>query len=301
MKTIYVNAGDVKLHAKIHEPKESENPETIIFIHGYPDTHTTWSKQIDAFKENYRLVLYDLRGTGGSTPPHDRTGYHIDYLMNDLNCVIKELAGNEKVHIVGHDWGGIIAWSYLSIPSYAEKVKSFTAIGAPHPTLATKNIMDSLQTLDPFAWFQAIQQILKSWYVGFLQIPRLAEFFLFASPESIWNALISQSGIPPEDEMRHKNRQEILSSTVGPINMYRELVQGGLPPLPPEPIQIPVSVITADKDLALTNIVFENVERLATKVDIRKMDTNHWVHREKPDEFNRLLGIFLKRTKARSK
>lgn len=301
MKTTYIDSSGVRLLVKIEEPNtEEQNPQTLIFVHGYPDTHSTWSKQIDAFKDQYRIIFFDLRGCGSSSPPKDRTGYHIDYLMADLDAIIKELANGQKVHLIGHDWGAIICWCFLAIPSYAQKIQSFTAISGPHPTLTTKNIIDNLKSLDPFSFFAAVRQLMHSWYIALFQIPRFAEFLIFSSPEAIWKSLTSNVGLDEEDEMRHKNREEILSSSIGPINLYRELVQGGLPPLPEQPIEVPVTVIIPKKDLAITDLAYDNHERIVKHIDMRKIDANHWVHRERPDEINRLISIFLKRVQSRT-
>ncbi|MCB1157155.1 MAG: alpha/beta fold hydrolase [Leptospiraceae bacterium] len=301
MKINYINSNDVKLLVKTSVPENlEEKPETLLFLHGYPDNHKTWSHQIESFKDNYRIIVFDIRGCGGSTPPPSRKGYHIDHLMQDVDNVLNVfLEKDEKVHLVGHDWGAIIFWSYISIPSYAKRVASFTAICGPHPTLALKNLYDNIKSFDPFNLFATIDQLAKSWYVAFLQIPRIPEFLLYSSPEMMWNILFSQSGLPESDDIRHFSREEILSTSVGPINLYRELIQGGLPPLPEEPIAVPITVIGAEKDLAITKLAYENIDKIARQVDIRYIDANHWIHREKSADVNKLISIFLKRIALR--
>jgi pimeloyl-ACP methyl ester carboxylesterase len=300
MKTMYVQSGDVKLHVKTSEPENKENPETILFLHGFPDTHKTWEFQVEAFKNEYRIIAFDCRGVGSSTAPARRSGYHIDNLLQDVTSVIDTVVGREtKVHLVGHDWGAVILWCYVSFPILSKRVASFTAINGPHPSLFVKNLRDSLFSFDPFSLFSSISQLTKSWYILFFQIPRLPETVLMTAPEFFWKMLHSKSGISEDDEMRNYTREEILSSSLGSINLYREMLQGGLPPLPEEPIQIPITMIVSDNDLGLDRLAFEQSEKIATHLDVRMFKANHWVHREKPDDVNRLLSIFLRRVGAK--
>src|SRR5687767_13313501 len=79
-----------------------ETSETILFIHGWPDSHETWSHQMDYFSGKYRVGALDLPGVGDSDAPPERSGYHIDNILPLISAAIKTLGG-KKTHLVAHD------------------------------------------------------------------------------------------------------------------------------------------------------------------------------------------------------
>ncbi|HNI98358.1 MAG TPA: alpha/beta fold hydrolase, partial [Leptospiraceae bacterium] len=109
MKAKLLAAGEgINIYLKYSDmPKNSD--ESILFVHGYPDSHSSWEKQLDFFKTEFQVGAFDLRGAGKSTAPFDRSGYRISELVNDLKSVIDDMVGKDgKIHLVGHDWGSII-------------------------------------------------------------------------------------------------------------------------------------------------------------------------------------------------
>ncbi len=273
--------------------------ETILFLHGYPDTHKTWDKQIDFFKKNYRVAVTDLRGAGLSSAPMDSSGYRIESILSDFDSIIEELVGKEeKIHLVGHDWGSVLFWSYLSYPERQRKVKSFSAVACPHPSLFFKNTFGKLASFQPQKIWEGINQMKKSYYILFFQIPMLPEFLWQTFTEEIWKFVMQNSGLSENDKMHFLTRDEVVAATVNNINLYRQALQHGVQELPKSPLSLPVALFIPEDDAMISPEVYEDSETVASKLRVFRVQANHWVHRERPDWFNQNLFEFIRNTSA---
>lgn len=120
MKSYFIDSIDVKLHVLADDAIDGK--ETILFLHGYPDSSSSWSKQFEYFKDKYRVAAFDLRGIKNSFQQNIPSNFDMQTLMEDLDNVIEFLVGrNGKLHLVGHDWGSVISWCYISDPTNLKK------------------------------------------------------------------------------------------------------------------------------------------------------------------------------------
>ncbi|MCB1188871.1 MAG: alpha/beta fold hydrolase [Leptospiraceae bacterium] len=298
MKTSFVNASDVTLYLVSDKPKDKPDAETVLFLHGYPDNSKTWSYQMHSLGMEYQVAAYDIRGAGKSTQPINQYDFHIEKLQEDVLAVIDHLVGKEgKVHLVGHDWGAIIFWAFVSNRSYQKRVHSYTAVSGPHVTLTLKNMFEKFTSFNPMAIGEQFFQIFKSWYIMFFQVPKLPEFMWYTFPLFLWERILKEGGVPSNDEMYKYDKKEIFSCAVGTLNLYRELMMGGLPRLPEPPIEVPVSVIIPEDDLAILPSSYDKMEEIASNLKIHKLKANHWVHREKPREVNNIIRETIARAR----
>ena len=114
---------------KIHYVTMGEGP-LILFVHGFPDFWWTWRNQMDGLQDEYRVAAMDTRGYNKSDKPEGVENYDMTLLIGDVAAVVKD-AGEEKAIIVGHDWGGAIAWSFaMYMPEMTDKLIIFNL---PHP------------------------------------------------------------------------------------------------------------------------------------------------------------------------
>ena len=114
---------------KIHYVTVGEGP-LVVMIHGFPDYWYTWRKQMPALAKHFQVVAYDQRGYNESGQPDGVSNYTIDKLVGDLLALIKHF-GQEKAVIVGHDWGGMVAWSFAM--AHPEKTQRLIILNLPHP------------------------------------------------------------------------------------------------------------------------------------------------------------------------
>ncbi len=269
---------------------------TVIFVHGYPDTHRTWSLQMAALADTCHVVAFDLRGAGASAPPPRERDYAIDAILPDVTAVIEAVAGpDDPVHLVAHDWGALICWRYVSDPVLARRLASYTAIAGPHPDLALALLRHRLASgkLSDLAEF--FHQSAMSWYVAVFQIPGLAEWRWRRDWQGLWVGMHRKGGCPPGDPLLQADREEVLSGAIRPLNLYRQLIRGlsGGLHLPAEPIRVPVCLVIPDRDLALSPRLYDNVADYVADLTVEHLDANHWVYRSHPDTINDLLRRFV--------
>ena len=109
----------------------------VVLVHGFPEFWWSWRHQLPALAERgYRVVAVDLRGYGGSDKPP--RGYDLWTLAGDVAGLIRAL-GEPRAHLVGHDWGGLIAWTVTAL--HPRLVLSLTAVAAPHPLAVRAEIV----------------------------------------------------------------------------------------------------------------------------------------------------------------
>ena len=131
----------------------------MVLLHGFPEFWYSWRFQIPALARHFKVVVPDLRGYNDSDKP--ASGYDLDTLISDIRGLIDSL-GYAKAYIVGHDWGGAIAWHLAHwCPDYVQRL---AILNAPHPYQFLQEIVSDLD------------QLRRSWYVLAFQLPALPEW-----------------------------------------------------------------------------------------------------------------------------
>jgi pimeloyl-ACP methyl ester carboxylesterase len=300
-KETYLNSEEkIKIFLKYSQP---ERERVILFLHGYPDTHKTWDILAEELKSDYQVAAIDMRGAGNSTRPEDRRAFNIRRIYNDIEEAIRFLDPNREkaVHLVGHDWGSLIGWCFASDPISSGHITSFTGIAGPHPSLA-KLQMQSYARRGIWSWnldeiMRLLRQGTMSWYILFFQFPILPELSWTLGSVPFWHSMLESGGVPKDDPMWQYSPKEILRSSIGPIQLYRELIQGAEIPIPTK-IETPCQAIIPIHDFAITPEIYDNLSDYAVHFRKNFMDANHWVHREKPREVAHLIDDFAKDTES---
>ena len=135
----------------------------MILLHGFPENWRSWRKQIAPLvRAGFSVWMPDMRGYGWSDRPHAREAYHLHHLVADVVALVRA-TGHRHAHIGGHDWGGIVAWTFAG--RHPELVDRLVICNAPHLRLYLQKL-------------RRPPQLFRSWYVLFFQLPRLPEFVL---------------------------------------------------------------------------------------------------------------------------
>ncbi|NCN10518.1 MAG: alpha/beta fold hydrolase [Leptospira sp.] len=286
---------NLKIYLKYSQP---EKEKLILFLHGYPDTHRTWDVLMEELKANYQVAAIDMRGAGSSSRPESRKSFNIKRIFKDIEVAIEFLDPKKEksVHLVGHDWGSLIGWCFASDPISSGHISTYTGIAGPHPSLAMKQ-MQSYANRGIFSWnideiMRFFKQGTMSWYFLFYQIPILPELSWTLGSVTFWHAMLEAGGVPKSDPMWDYSPKEILRSSIGPIQLHRELMQGAEVPLPSK-IETPCHAIIPINDFAITPEIYENLSDHVVHFRKNFMDANHWVHREKPKEVAHLIHDFI--------
>ena len=120
----FAKSGDVK----IHYVTAGDGP-LLVMIHGFPDYWYTWRKQMPALAKDYQVVAIDQRGYNKSGQPEGAENYSMEKLVGDVKAVVEHF-GRKKATIVGHDWGGAVAWSFAM--AHLEMTERLVILNLPH-------------------------------------------------------------------------------------------------------------------------------------------------------------------------
>ncbi len=139
--------------SRIHYVSLGEGP-LVVMIHGFPDFWYTWRDQMEALSSDFRVVAVDLRGYNKSDKPDGVAAYAMPNHIADIAAVIKD-TGSESAAIVGHDWGGAVAWSFaLARPAMTDKL---VILNLPHFNGLTRELVENPQQYENSAYARAFQ------------------------------------------------------------------------------------------------------------------------------------------------
>jgi epoxide hydrolase 4 len=270
---------------RLHYVEAGEGP-LVILLHGFPEFWYSWRHQIPALAgAGFRALAPDMRGYNLSDKPEGIDAYRVDELIEDVTGLIRH-AGEERATIVGHDWGGLVAW-YTAILR-PEVVERLVIINAPHPAAYRRELTRSTQAL-------------RSWYAGFFQLPVLPETALsigdYAMVERVLrNEPVREGAFTDEDIRLYKEALDQPGALTSTVNYYRAAAQrqSDLLELGERPIEAPTLLIWGEKDPYLVGSLTENLEPWVPKIRVERLPASHWVPVDAPDEVNRLLIEFLR-------
>ena len=260
----------------------------MLLLHGFPEFWYSWRHQLREFKSEYRVVALDLRGYGESDAPAHQESYKLDCLIADIKDILDSL-GYSKCVLIGHDWGGMIAW--LIAVCYPEMIMKLIVINFPHPSVFTEYIL------------RHPAQLFRSSFYYFFQIPRFPEFmFSINDFKALKHLFTSQS-----TGIGRKGRQlttEDLEAYVyvfsqpgalsGPINHYRNIFS--CLPLKHHMVTTPTLLLWGEED-AFMEVEMAEVTKIYVKNYFRLTilsEGSHWLQQDQPDIVNGLIWAFLK-------
>jgi pimeloyl-ACP methyl ester carboxylesterase len=259
--------------------------EPVVFLHGFPENARSWRHQMAAVvRAGFSAWAPDLRGYNTSGRPRERAAYHLKHLMADVAALVRA-TGFPRAHIVGHDWGGIIAWSVAG--HYPELVDRLVILNAPHLKLFTDKVWRSSQ------W-------LRSSYVGVFLLPQVPEWLLSARDFALLRRVFhTASGrrmpFTGEDIDAYIAAFRTPGALTAALNYYRaNAFSDGTPLGAAARVHCPTLVIWGDKDRALGHVLLEDLDTVAPDVHVHRLrEVGHWVQNEAPEEVNRLIVSFL--------
>jgi pimeloyl-ACP methyl ester carboxylesterase len=277
---VELTTNGVRLHAVAAGPKGGP---LVIMLHGFPEFWYGWRRQIGSLAAaGYRVLALDQRGYNLSDKPRGRRMYTVDILADDVLGLATAL-GRETFTVVGHDWGGVLAWHLVS--RRPDRIERAVVLNGPRLEVMQAYVSSHLS------------QARKSWYVGFFQLPWIPEQVLGASNFApMWRALTETSApgsFLAEDLKHYRDAWAQPSALTAMLNWYRALPLQSHP-RPPERIDVPVRVIWGDRDVALEPALAEASMAGCQRAEVFHLaDATHWVQHDRPDEVNRLLLQFL--------
>jgi pimeloyl-ACP methyl ester carboxylesterase len=275
-----VRVNGVQLHVV-----EAGSGPLILLLHGFPEFWFSWRHQIPALASaGFHVLAPDLRGYNLSDKPRGVSAYRIDVLREDVVGLIRQ-ANAERAVIVGHDWGGVIAWNLaMHRPEVVEKL---IVLNAPHPAAYRRELR---------SW----SQLRRSWYVFFFQLPRLPEWMLAARDFSFLDRTLRRQPVrrdafSGEDVHLYKQALSQPGALTAALNYYRALGNFTRRTARDEiPISVPTLLLWGQRDAFLSTRLTERLDVWVRNLTLVQFpDASHWIQNDAPERVNNLMIDFV--------
>jgi len=266
---------------------DPESDRLALCLHGFPEHAYSWRHQIPLLERlGYKVWAPNQRGYGHTTRPVGVEQYTIDRLVGDVGALI-DAAGCREVTLIGHDWGGVVAW--MSALRAVRPIDRLVVMNLPHP----RRFAEGLRTA---------RQLMRSWYAIFFQIPRLPEKLLTmrnarAIDQAFLGMAVDERRFAEEDLAVFRDNALLPGAATAMVNWYRATRLGGLRPadlrqLPT--LEIPTLMVWGEQDRALGVELTYGTEAYVSDLTIRYLPhASHWVQQDAPDDVNAILEAWL--------
>lgn len=235
--------------------------EPVVLLHGFPEDATSWRRVAPLLHAGgLRTLAPNQRGYSPGAVPDRRRDYRIGLLSADVLALL-DAAGIEQAHVVGHDWGGAVAWD-LGM-RHSDRVKSLVILSTPHPSAMLWSLPRSAQAL-------------RSTYMVAFQMPRLPERFMAREMERG----LRSGGLNASDARRYAEKYADPAGLTGPLNWYRAIPFGTRPTA----VRVPTTYVWGRRDLYLGAAAAHKTGDFV-RADYRfvDLDATHWLPEDAAD------------------
>jgi pimeloyl-ACP methyl ester carboxylesterase len=242
--------------------------EPVVLLHGFPQDRTAWSGVAPLLQAaGLRTLAPDLRGVSAGARPEDVRQYRTVESVRDVVALL-DARGLERAHVVGHDWGGYLAWALAC--EAPDRLATVTSVSTPHPGALRRAVLHSTQGL-------------RSWYMGLFQVPGLAER-LIAPGSRGWELLTT--GLPDAHSRRYAERLASRDARSGALNWYRVLrYELTSPSIRWRRVDVPTLYVWGERDPALGRAAAEATEQFVSgPYRFEVLDAGHWIPERRPAE-----------------
>ena len=271
---------------RLHFVEQGEGP-LVVLLHGFPEFWYSWRHQIPTLAEaGFRVIAPDQRGYNTSEKPPGVRSYRIEHLVDDVAALI-EHAGESRAVVVGHDWGGAVAWATATLRP--EVVEKLVVLNAPHPRALQREL-------------RRLRQLARSWYVFFFQLPWLPEAAIrFGGYRVLDRGLRREVKRPAAfsdtDIAAYKEALAQPGALTAAINYYRAAVRRN----PFESarmlrqIDVPTLLIWGEQDPYLGLELTGGLEQWVPNIRVERIpESSHWVQVDAAERVNELMIGFLR-------
>lgn len=271
-----------------------EGAPPVILLHGFPESHRTWRGVAPLLEDSFRLIMPDQRGFAGSDRPLDVDEYETDKLLGDI-FALAEALGVERFALVGHDWGGAIAWP--AAMRNDPRLTKLAIVNAPHPLIFQKSLIEDAD------------QRAASQYINWFRVPgaeKAIEAMGFdAFFQKTFMSHVELASVSEEEKQQYIAEWSQPGGMLPMLNWYRATKLIVPPPgaTVAEPdfllrafpkIHVPTLVVWGLKDPALLPLQLDGLDALVDDLTVVKLpDVGHFAPWEAPDQVASSLRDFL--------
>jgi epoxide hydrolase 4 len=280
----YANVNGVRLHYVT-----TGTDPLILFLHGFPEFWHAWKNQLTDFGKDHHAVALDMRGYNLSDKPSDVAQYRLNILVEDIREFAAILSPAEKFVLVGHDWGGFVAWAFAI--AHPEALEKLVIINSPHPAVFAR-----LLASDP-AQQKASEymEIFRSAQAE--QILSANNFDILANKVMVFG---SKNGLLPEDRPEYIKAWSQPGALTGGLNYYRAnrlstspLAHGAN--VSSYAVNVPTLVIWGEKDPAMIPQNLDGLAEFVPQLIIKRLpEASHWLVHRQSAEVTSYIRDFLR-------
>jgi len=260
---------------------EASEGRTLLFLHGFPEFWYAWRRQLAAFGGRCRVVAVDMRGYNRSDRPRALEAYALPLLAADVLAVLDHFSPDRPAVLVGHDWGGVVAWHFAAL--HPGRLERLVIVNAPHPAAFARELRSNPA------------QRRASAYVALFRSP-VAEPLLRAGRFALLRRAVFGGAAPgaftAEDHRRYLAAWSQTGALTGGLNYYRALRFD--PAEAVRPVRVPTLVVWGERDTALLPGNLDGLAEYVPDLTVRRvLDGTHWVIHEQPERVSGLIREFL--------
>jgi pimeloyl-ACP methyl ester carboxylesterase len=271
---------------RLHYVEEGKGP-LILFLHGFPEFWYAWKDLLPEFAKDHHAVAVDMRGYNLSSMPEAVDAYQVPILVEDVRALAEKLDAKKFV-LVGHDWGGVVAWAFAA--AHPEMLDKLVIINAPHPAVFARELTNNPEQQKASAYFNLFTSAAAEAVLGQND---------FAMPQEI------VLGNWANDADREKYVQFWRRGLTGGLNYYRaanlkspvggDKADAKSISIPKNPvITTPTLVIWGLKDTALLRGSLDGLDQYVKVLNIERVpEGSHWVVHEQPATVITAMRLFL--------
>lgn len=262
-----------------------QGDRVALLLHGFPESRFSWRHQLPVLDDaGWRAVAPDLRGYGDSDRPHAVSAYRIEHLLDDVAGMFDALPSRRRV-LIGHDWGGLIAWEFAM--RKVRPIDGLIILNVGHPAVFRRELQRS--------WGQR----LRSSYMAFFQLPLLPQALLrygcaWTLAKTIRHTAANKAVFTPE-VLAHYRRNALRPGAMrAMLNYYRANKSMLLDSTPLPAIDTPTLMLWGERDPMQSVALSEGYESLVQDFTLHRLPhASHWVQQEATEEVNSTLLKWL--------
>jgi pimeloyl-ACP methyl ester carboxylesterase len=245
----------------------------VVLLHGFPENRTSWLALTPLLVEaGFRVLAPDQRGYSPRARPMRRRDYVMPELVADVLALV-DAAGAERVHAVGHDWGGGVAWAFAH--AHPDRLHTVTSLTTPHPRAFAKAMVVGTQAV-------------HSWYMAAFQLPFLPELAITAGGGQNFRGGLVKAGLSADAADRYATPLQDRRAARGAVNWYRGLP---LSRAPKGKVTVPAMYVYATGDAFLGRKAADlTAHYVAADYRYEVLEgRSHWLPQEAPEEVAKLV------------
>jgi pimeloyl-ACP methyl ester carboxylesterase len=253
--------------------------EPVVLLHGFPQDSGAFDRVSPALHQSgLRTLVPDQRGYSPGARPAHRADYRVRAAVDDVLALL-DAAGLQSAHVLGHDWGGAVAWSLAAWHPW--RVRTLTVLSIPHPAAMAQAMLRS-------------NQALRSSYMGFFQLPAVPERVLLAGGGAGLRRMLRQGGLPEDLTDRYVARMQEPGALTAALNWYRAIPLAARDRV--GPVRVPTLHVWGDRDVALGRAAIEASSAFVTgpyRLEVLE-GAGHWLPELEADRVAELVTAHVR-------